>query len=157
MDFEDLLNKYGVSDDQLQQSQPQRQQPAGRAAEPKASGSAPQSHSAPKQSSGGWDGSGTFGSNDNLGTGYDDGYETVNPHRRTGRRVSFDGLSRFPWLDIIFITLIVVEFVVLIINVDAVFYAILPVISNLFVILLIAAVVFIIIWLLRRRGRRRFF
>lgn len=157
MDFEDLLNKYGVSDEQPQQSRPQRQQPAGQTAEPKVSGNARQSQSAPKKGAGGWGGSGSFGSNDNLDTGYDDGYETGHSYRPAGRSAFFEGLSRFPWLDIIFITLIVVEFVVLIINVDAIFYAILPVISNLFVILLIAAVVFIIIWLIRRRRRRRFF
>lgn len=102
-----------------------------------------------------WGGNGSFGSNNNIHTdsSSSDEEELFRPRSRgfnSGR------ISSLPSLDIIFIVLIIAEFIILIFNVDAIFYAMLPLISNLFVVLVVGGVLFLIIYLFIKSRRRRF-
>ena len=168
MVLDDLLKKYGPQADSSTKTNQHRQNTAAQpsAKEPAKSHSStgesarPSSVSRQQNSSGGshsgraWGGNGSFGSNNNIHTDSSpSGEEELFRPRRRG----FDSgrISSLPWLDIIFIVLIIAEFVILIFNVDAVFYAILPFISNLFVVLAVGGVLFLIIYLFIKSRRRR--
>lgn len=96
-----------------------------------------------------WSDAGSFGSNDNI-SDYDNGFGSSTQHHHNPP----PRLRQWPWTDIICIVLIIVEAIALLANLDALFYAILPFVSNLLLLLLIGgAVVLALYFRFGRRGR----
>lgn len=173
MEFEDLLKKYGVKTEEESRSEQYRQAYVDKGTVKSESSvnntpnrvtynstnrtgnNGQRDFSKTSNTDGGWSESGSFGSNDNI---YRDDFSTRKKQSFKSRNTRFNtgSLSELPWLDIICISLIIIEFIVLIINVDAIFYMILPFISNLFVILVAGGVLFLVLYFIFGRRRRRF-
>ena len=100
-----------------------------------------------------WDNAGSFGSNDDMihtGDRLPHSFSGFEPINRRGQI----RIWNWPWIDIIFIVMIIVEVIVLLANLDALFYAILPFVRDLVLLLIIGGVVVLVLYFLFGRHRR---